>query len=67
MVGPNGDNAQTDIWKLTAATELLNLTSWSLDNLGGGGEDKKGLQTCVQHPFVLVTGDLNITKKWLHI
>jgi hypothetical protein len=62
MVGPNGGNIQTDIWKLTAATELLELTSWFLDNLGGGGVDKKGLQACVQHPFVLDVRDLNITK-----
>jgi hypothetical protein len=44
MVGPNGGTVQTDKLKLTAATELLNLTSWSLDDLGGGGADKKGIQ-----------------------
>jgi hypothetical protein len=43
MVGPDGGNIQTDIWKLTAAMELLNLTSWSLDSLEGGGADKKDL------------------------
>jgi hypothetical protein len=43
MVGPNRRNVQTDTWKLTAATELLNLTSWSLDDLGDDGVDKKGL------------------------
>jgi hypothetical protein len=42
-VGPDGGNFQTDIWKLTAARELVNLTSWSLDDLGGGGADEKGL------------------------
>jgi hypothetical protein len=42
MVGPNGGNVQTDIWKLTDGMELLNLTNWSLDDLGGGGMDKKG-------------------------
>jgi hypothetical protein len=60
MMGPNGGNGQTDIWKLTAATELLNLTSWSLDD-PGGGVDKRGLQACV-HLFAVVVGDLNITK-----
>jgi hypothetical protein len=61
MVGPNGGKSQTDIWKLTAATELLNLTSWFLDDLGHG-VDKRGLQAYVQHPFALVMGNLNITK-----
>jgi hypothetical protein len=42
--------------------ELLNLTSWSLEDLGGGGADKKDLQAYVQHPFALVVGNLNITK-----
>jgi hypothetical protein len=62
MVGPNGGKVQTDILKLSAATELLTLTSWSLDNLQGAGVNKKGLQACVQHPFALVMGDQNITK-----
>jgi hypothetical protein len=62
MVGPDEGNIQTDIWKLTAARELLNLTSWSLDDLGRGEADQKGLQACVQHVFALVMGSLNITR-----
>jgi hypothetical protein len=42
--------------------ELLNFTSWSLDDLRVGGADEKDLQACVQHPFALVVGDLNIIK-----
>jgi hypothetical protein len=41
MVGTDGGNVQADIWKLTAAMELLNLTSCFLDNLRGGGANKK--------------------------
>jgi hypothetical protein len=62
IVGPEGGNVQTDVWKLIASTELLNLSSWSLNDLGGSGMDKKGLQACVQHPFALVMGNLSITK-----
>jgi hypothetical protein len=62
IVGHDEGNIQTNVWKLTAVTELLNLTRWTPDDLGGVGADRKGLQACVQYPFALVVGNLNITK-----
>jgi hypothetical protein len=41
MVGPDGGNVQTDIWELIAATELLNLISWSWTTLEAAGETRK--------------------------
>jgi hypothetical protein len=54
--GPHGGNIQSDIWKRGAATANINLTSHS------GTSVIKGLQACVQHPFALLAGSINISK-----
>jgi hypothetical protein len=56
LVGPDGGTIQSDIWKLRAATANINLTSHS------GSSVVKGLQDCVQHPFALLAGSINISK-----
>jgi hypothetical protein len=56
LVGPDGGTIQSDIWKLGAATANINLTSHS------GSSVIKGLKACVQHPFALLAGPINISK-----
>jgi hypothetical protein len=56
LVGPDGGTIQSDTWKLRAATANINLTSHS------GSSVIKGLQACVQHPFALLAGSINISK-----
>jgi hypothetical protein len=55
-VGPDEGTIQSDIWKLRAATTNINLTSHS------GSSLVKGLQACIQHPFVLLAGPMNISE-----
>jgi hypothetical protein len=33
-----------------------------LASLDSGGAEKIGLQACIQHPYTLVTGDINLAK-----
>jgi hypothetical protein len=62
LLGPVGGTIQLDLWKLGAATVLLNLTNCSLVKTVGIGAGSRGLQACVQHPFALLIGKINITK-----
>jgi hypothetical protein len=55
-VGPDRGTIQSDVLKLGAATANINLTSHS------GSSVIKGLQACVQHPFALLAGSINISK-----
>jgi hypothetical protein len=57
LLGPDGGTIQSNIWTLGAATASINLTSHS------GSSVIKGLQACVQHPFALLAGSINISKK----
>jgi hypothetical protein len=56
LVGPDGEAIQSDIWKLGSATANINLTSHL------GSSVIEGLQACVQHPFALLAGSVNISK-----
>jgi hypothetical protein len=56
LVGSDRGTIQSDIWKLRAATATINLTSHS------GSSVIIGLQACVQHPFALLAGSINIPK-----
>jgi hypothetical protein len=56
LVGPHGGTIQSDIWKLGAVIANINLISYS------GSSVIKGLQACVQHPFALLAGSINISK-----
>jgi hypothetical protein len=56
FVGPDRGTIQSDVLKLGAATANINLTSHS------GSSVIKGLQACVQHPFALLAGSINISK-----
>jgi hypothetical protein len=67
MVDLNGGNVQIDIWKLTAAMELLNLTSWFLDDLGGDGKDKKRPPSLCTTSFSSSHGGSKYYKKLFHI
>jgi hypothetical protein len=55
LVGPDRGTIQSDIWKLRAATNI-SLTSHS------GSSVIKGSQACVQHPFALLAGSINISR-----
>jgi hypothetical protein len=61
LVGPDGGNIQSDIWKLGAATANINLISHS------GSSVIKGLQVCVQHPFALLAGSISTSKNELFL
>jgi hypothetical protein len=56
LVGPDRETIQSDMWNFRAATAYINLTSHS------GSSVIKGLQACVQHPFALLAGSINISK-----
>jgi hypothetical protein len=56
LVGPDGGAIQSDIWQLGAATANIKLSSHSSSSV------IKGLQACVQHPFALLAGSINISK-----
>jgi hypothetical protein len=61
LVGPDGGTIQSGIWKLGVATATIILISHS------GSPVIKCLQACVQHPFVLLDGSINILEKELFL